>query len=61
MSAASQRFLLGLGFLLATGAEIGWYYGHADWGLLVAVRLALTRILREAHFETAFPPVRRPA
>ena len=47
--------------MLATGAEIGWYYGHADWGLLVAVRLALTRILREAHFETAFPPVRRPA
>lgn len=54
MSVASRKFLLGLFLLLAGGAGIGWLYGHADWGLLVAALLALLWQVRQLlSFERA--------
>jgi two-component system phosphate regulon sensor histidine kinase PhoR len=42
-----RRFLAGTLLLLASGILIGWYYGHADWGLLAAALLALAWHIRQ--------------
>jgi two-component system phosphate regulon sensor histidine kinase PhoR len=42
-----RRFLAGTLLLLAGGTLIGWYYGHADWGLLVAAICALAWHVRQ--------------
>lgn len=47
MSDASRKFLIGLLLLLGAGAAIGWFYGHAVWGLLVAAMLALAWQVRQ--------------
>jgi two-component system phosphate regulon sensor histidine kinase PhoR len=36
MPGSSRKFVAGVAGVLAAGALIGWIYGHADWGLLVA-------------------------
>jgi two-component system phosphate regulon sensor histidine kinase PhoR len=36
MPGSSRNFIAGLVGILAAGGLIGWVYGHADWGLLVA-------------------------
>ncbi len=36
MPGASRQFIAGAVGILAAGGLIGWVYGHADWGLLVA-------------------------
>lgn len=36
-----RRFLTGLALLLGGGMLLGWFYGHADWGLLAASLAAL--------------------
>lgn len=36
-----RRFLTGLLVLLAGGTLLGWFYGHAVWGLLAATLVAL--------------------
>lgn len=41
MSESGRKLLLGLLLWLAAGAFIGWLYGRADWGLLLAAILAL--------------------
>ena len=41
MPGSWRKLLIGLLLLLATGAGVGWIYGHADWGLLVAALVAL--------------------
>ena len=54
MSDGARRFLVGLALLLAAGALIGWFYGRADWGLLVAALLALAwNVRRLLGFERA--------
>lgn len=54
MSAASRKFLIGLILLLGAGAAIGWFYGYADRGLLVAALVALTWQVRQLlSFERA--------
>ena len=47
MSGAARKFLLGLAALLVAGTLIGWWYGHADRGLLAAALLALTWLVRQ--------------
>jgi two-component system, OmpR family, phosphate regulon sensor histidine kinase PhoR len=42
-----RRFLAGTLLLLAGGTLIGWYYGHADWGLLAAALLGLAWHIRQ--------------
>ena len=41
MPGSSRKFIIGILMLLGAGALIGWFYGHADWGLLVAALMAL--------------------
>lgn len=54
MSDTGRRFLIGLLLLLGAGAVIGWLYGHADWGLLVAALAALIWQVRQLlSFERA--------
>lgn len=36
MPGSSRKFIAGLVGILAAGGLIGWIYGHADWGLLIA-------------------------
>jgi two-component system phosphate regulon sensor histidine kinase PhoR len=36
MPGSSRKFVAGLVGILAAGGLIGWIYGHADWGLLIA-------------------------
>ena len=42
-----RKLIFGLLLLLATGTGIGWIYGHADRGLLVAALLALVWQVRQ--------------
>lgn len=42
-----RRFLAGTIMLLAGATLIGWYYGHADWGLLVGALAALAWHVRQ--------------
>ena len=42
-----RRFLVGTLLLLAGATLIGWYYGHADWGLLIASLAALAWHIRQ--------------
>lgn len=41
MPGSSRKLILGLVGILAAGGLIGWIYGHADWGLLVAALVIL--------------------
>jgi two-component system phosphate regulon sensor histidine kinase PhoR len=41
MPGSSRKFIAGLVGILAAGGLIGWIYGHADWGLLVAAFIIL--------------------
>lgn len=62
MSGAARKFVVGLVLFLATGAGIGWLYGHVAWGMLVASLIALAwqvqrllsfdRALRTGDFQT---------
>jgi two-component system phosphate regulon sensor histidine kinase PhoR len=61
MPGSSRKFLAGVASILAAGFLIGWIYGHADWGLLVAALailawqtrqlLAFNRALHTRDFE----------
>jgi two-component system phosphate regulon sensor histidine kinase PhoR len=61
MPGSSRKFLAGVASILAAGFVIGWIYGHADWGLLVAAlailawqtrqMLAFNRALHTRDFE----------
>jgi two-component system phosphate regulon sensor histidine kinase PhoR len=42
-----RRFLVGTVLLLTGATLIGWYYGHADWGLLIASLCALAWHIRQ--------------
>ncbi|HSD70843.1 MAG TPA: phosphate regulon sensor histidine kinase PhoR [Woeseiaceae bacterium] len=42
-----RRFLVGTIVLLAGATLIGWYYGHADWGLLLGSLAALAWHIRQ--------------
>jgi len=33
---SSRKFIAALAGILAAGCLVGWFYGHADWGLLIA-------------------------
>lgn len=49
-----RRFLTGLALFLGGGTLLGWLYGHADWGLLVASLAALAWQVRHLlKFEQA--------
>jgi two-component system phosphate regulon sensor histidine kinase PhoR len=41
MPGSSRRFVAGVAIILLLGGLIGWLYGHADWGLLVAALAVL--------------------
>ncbi len=41
MPGSSRKYILGVAGILAAGGVIGWVYGHADWGLLVAALVIL--------------------
>ena len=47
MSDAAKKFLIAMVLFLAAGAIVGWLYGRADLGLLVAALLALAWQVRE--------------
>ena len=47
MSEAARKFLFGLALLLGAGALIGWLYGHAVVGLLIASVAALLWQVRQ--------------
>ena len=47
MPGSWRKLLIGLLLLLATGAGIGWLYGHAERGLLVAALIALVWQVRQ--------------
>ena len=47
MSDAARKFLVGILLFLAAGATIGWLYGRADIGLMVAALLALLWQVRQ--------------
>ena len=61
MPGSSRKFVLGVAAILVAGGLIGWIYGHADWGLLVAALavivwqtrhlLAFNRALHTRDFE----------
>jgi len=54
VSDASRKFLFGFVLLLGGGAGVGWIYGHAVWGLLAALSLALLWQVRQLlSFERA--------
>ncbi len=42
-----RRFLVGTLLLLIGATLVGWYYGHADWGLLIAALAALVWHIRQ--------------
>lgn len=46
MNTVRSRLIVGHILLLAGGVLIGWVYGHADWGLLVAALIGLAWHLR---------------
>jgi two-component system phosphate regulon sensor histidine kinase PhoR len=51
---AGQKFVIGNLLILAAGAGIGWLYGHADLGLLIAALIALGwQTRRLLQFDTA--------
>jgi two-component system phosphate regulon sensor histidine kinase PhoR len=41
MPGSSRKFVAGVAFILAAGGLIGWLYGNAAWGLLVAALAVL--------------------
>ena len=47
MSVAARKYLIGLALLLAGGAAIGWLYGHAGVGMMVAAAVALVWQVRQ--------------
>ncbi len=52
--AAWRRFVLGLALWLAAGAGVGWLYGSAQTGLLIAALAALAWQVRHLlRFEQA--------
>ena len=36
MPGSARKFVFGVAIILLLGGLVGWLYGHADWGLLVA-------------------------
>jgi len=46
VSESGRKVVIGIGLLLATGALIGWSYGHVERGLLIAALLILVWMLR---------------
>lgn len=46
MSESARKVIIGVCLALATGALVGWSYGHLERGLLVAAALALLWMLR---------------
>ncbi len=54
MSEPARKFLIGVLLLLGAGGLVGWFYGHAAWGLLAAAMLALLWQVRQLlNFERA--------
>jgi two-component system phosphate regulon sensor histidine kinase PhoR len=51
MPGSSRKFIAGVAGVLAAGGLIGWIYGHADWGLLIA---ALTMLFLQTRRLLAF-------
>ncbi len=47
MPGSSRKLVAGVAGILAAGVLIGWIYGHADWGLLVAALAILFWQLRQ--------------
>jgi two-component system phosphate regulon sensor histidine kinase PhoR len=47
MPGSSRKFVFGIAGILAAGGLIGWVYGHADWGLLVAALVILLWQVRQ--------------
>jgi two-component system phosphate regulon sensor histidine kinase PhoR len=41
MPGSSRKFVFGVAIILLLGGLVGWLYGHADWGLLVAALAVL--------------------
>ena len=41
MPGSSRKLILGIAAILAAGGLIGWVYGHAAWGLLIAALIIL--------------------
>jgi two-component system phosphate regulon sensor histidine kinase PhoR len=41
MPGSARKFVFGVAIILLLGGLVGWLYGHADWGLLVAALAVL--------------------
>ena len=47
MPGSSRKFVAGIAIILLLGGLVGWLYGHADWGLLVAALAVLVWQIRQ--------------
>lgn len=47
MPGSSRKFVTGVAIILLLGGLIGWLYGHAVWGLLVAALAVLVWLIRQ--------------